>query len=114
MRAQAQALRRLGAKAVLIKGGHAKGATATDLLLDQRGRDCGSKPRACRPGTTTARAARSPRPSAAELAKGASLREAVTTAKAYVTGAIAAADELHIGKGRGPVHHFHAWWPRKA
>jgi hydroxymethylpyrimidine/phosphomethylpyrimidine kinase len=51
---------------------------------------------------------------AAELAKGATLREAVSTAKAYVTAAIAAADELHIGKGRGPVHHFHAVWPRKA
>ena len=48
----------------------------------------------------------------AELAKGASLREAATKAKAYVTAAIAAADELHIGKGRGPVHHFHAFWPK--
>jgi len=27
-----------------------------------------------------------------------------------VTAAIAAADELAIGKGRGPTHHFHAWW----
>ena len=50
---------------------------------------------------------------AAELAKGASLREAVVAAKAYVTAAIAAADELEIGKGRGPVQHFHALWPRK-
>ena len=50
---------------------------------------------------------------AAELAKGASLREAVAAAKAYVTAAIAAADELEIGKGRGPVHHFHAWWAPK-
>jgi hydroxymethylpyrimidine/phosphomethylpyrimidine kinase len=51
---------------------------------------------------------------AAELAKGATLREAATSAKAYVSAAIARADELHIGKGRGPVHHFHAFWPRKA
>jgi hydroxymethylpyrimidine/phosphomethylpyrimidine kinase len=50
---------------------------------------------------------------AAELAKGASLREAVVAAKAYVTAAISTADDLHIGKGRGPVHHFHALWPRK-
>ena len=49
---------------------------------------------------------------AAELAKGASLREAVAAAKAYVTAAIAAADELDVGsgQGRGPVHHFHDWW----
>ena len=40
--------------------------------------------------------------------------DALAKAKAYVTAAIAAADELKIGKGRGPVHHFHAWWPRKA
>jgi hydroxymethylpyrimidine/phosphomethylpyrimidine kinase len=50
---------------------------------------------------------------AAELAKGATLREALAKAKAYVTAAIAAADELKIGKGRGPVHHFHKWWPRQ-
>ena len=47
---------------------------------------------------------------AAELAKGASLPEAVASAKAYVTAAIFAADGLDIGKGRGPVHHFHDWW----
>ena len=47
---------------------------------------------------------------AAGLAKGHTLAEAVADAKAYVTAAIAAADELEIGRGRGPVHHFHAWW----
>jgi hydroxymethylpyrimidine/phosphomethylpyrimidine kinase len=51
---------------------------------------------------------------AAELAKGASLREAVVAAKAYVTAAIEVADQLRIGEGRGPVHHFHALWPRPA
>ena len=113
MRAQAQELKRLGAKAVLIKGGHAKGPTATDLLLDQEGEMRLEAPRVKTrhdhgTGCTLSSAI------AAELAKGASLREAVTKAKAYVTAAIAAADELHIGKGRGPVHHFHAFWPRKA
>jgi hydroxymethylpyrimidine/phosphomethylpyrimidine kinase len=34
----------------------------------------------------------------------------VADAKVYVTAAIAAADELDIGRGHGPVHHFHAWW----
>ncbi len=47
---------------------------------------------------------------AAGLAKGLRLAEAVADAKAYVTAAIAAADELDIGRGHGPVHHFHAWW----
>lgn len=113
MRAQAHELKRLGAKAVLIKGGHAKGPMAVDLLLDQEGEMRLEAPRVQTKhdhgtGCTLSSAI------AAELAKGASLREAVRTAKAYVTAAIVAADELHIGKGRGPVHHFHAVWPRKA
>jgi hydroxymethylpyrimidine/phosphomethylpyrimidine kinase len=112
MRAQAQDLKRLGAQAVLIKGGHAKGPTAVDLLLDQAGEMRLEAPRVPTKhdhgtGCTLSSAI------AAELAKGATLREAVAKAKAYVTAAIASADELHIGKGRGPVHHFHAFWPRK-
>ena len=51
---------------------------------------------------------------AAELAKGATLAQAVESAKAYVTAAILAPTTLEIGKGRGPVHHFHAWWNEEA
>ena len=47
---------------------------------------------------------------AAGLAKGLSLESAVKDAKAYVSAAIAAADRLGVGSGRGPLHHFHAWW----
>jgi hydroxymethylpyrimidine/phosphomethylpyrimidine kinase len=86
---------------------------AVDLLLDQEGELRLEAPRVQTKhdhgtGCTLSSAI------AAELAKGATLRQAVASAKAYVSAAIAAADELHIGKGRGPVHHFHAWWPRKA
>jgi hydroxymethylpyrimidine/phosphomethylpyrimidine kinase len=38
------------------------------------------------------------------------LTEAVSAAKDYVTGAIAAADRLSVGTGNGPVHHFYRWW----
>jgi len=27
-----------------------------------------------------------------------------------VTAAIAAADRLSVGRGPGPLHHFHRWW----
>lgn len=47
---------------------------------------------------------------AARLAHGASLRDSVEVGKRYVTAALRAADSLRIGKGNGPVHHFHAWW----
>ncbi|MPT23083.1 MAG: bifunctional hydroxymethylpyrimidine kinase/phosphomethylpyrimidine kinase, partial [Starkeya sp.] len=47
---------------------------------------------------------------AAGLAKGLGLREAVAAAKDYLTKALARSEELAIGQGHGPVHHFHAWW----
>ena len=50
---------------------------------------------------------------AAGLAKGEDLELAVTRAQSYVHEAIRAADELHIGHGHGPVHHFHAFWSRQ-
>ena len=102
-----EALKRLGAKAVLIKGGHADGAEAVDILLDAEGELRLAAPRVATKNTHGTGCTLSSA-IAAELAKGASLREAVVAAKAYVTAAIAAADELEIGKGRGPVHHFHA------
>ena len=29
---------------------------------------------------------------------------------ALAAAAIGAADRLNVGKGHGPVHHFHPWW----
>jgi hydroxymethylpyrimidine/phosphomethylpyrimidine kinase len=112
MAEQAQKIKALGAQAILIKGGHAKGAKAVDLLIDGEGEMRLEAPRVATnnthgTGCTLSSAI------AAELAKGATLREAVAKAKVYITAAIGAADELRIGKGRGPVHHFHALWPRK-
>jgi hydroxymethylpyrimidine/phosphomethylpyrimidine kinase len=109
MRAQAQILLGIGAKAVLIKGGHAQGADATDLLVTPSAvaRFTAEKidtKNTHGTGCTLSAAI------AAGLAKGLRLAEAVSEAKAFVTAAIAAADELRIGHGRGPVHHFHAWW----
>ena len=108
---QAAALRALGAKAVLIKGGHAESAEAVDLLLDEAGELRLAAPRVAT-GNTHGTGCTLSSAITAELAKGVSLRQAVTRAKAYVTAAIAAADQLHIGEGRGPVHHFHARWPK--
>src|SRR4029078_2091209 len=93
--------------------GHATGPLAIDILADAEGtmRLQGAPTHTLNtPGTGCTLAAAT----AAELAKGVTLREALAKAKAYVTAAIAAADELKSGKGRGPVPHFHAWWPRKA
>jgi hydroxymethylpyrimidine/phosphomethylpyrimidine kinase len=114
MAMQAWQLKDAGAKAVLIKGGHGEGSTSIDILFAGVEPERLEAPRVATrnthgTGCTLSSAI------AAELAKGASLPDAVATAKDYVTAAIRNADMLDIGsgKGRGPVHHFHAWWKRK-
>ena len=47
---------------------------------------------------------------AAFLAKGYGLDVAVTAAKYYLDAAIRAGAEYRIGRGHGPVHHFHEFW----
>jgi hydroxymethylpyrimidine/phosphomethylpyrimidine kinase len=109
MEAQARRLLALGPQAVLIKGGHAGGDESNDFLLTAAGERWLKAPRLPTnnthgTGCTLSSAI------AAGLAQGRDLEAAVAAAKAYLTGALAAADRLHIGKGRGPVHHFHHWW----
>ena len=41
-----------------------------------------------------------------------SVPEAVTDAKRWLTEAIRRSGELSVGRGHGPVHHFHNVWPR--
>mgnify|MGYP006275210739 FL=1 len=98
-----------GAKAVLMKGGHGQSQICTDLLITPEGFEAFSSPRIPTrnthgTGCTLSSAI------AAGLAKGLSLRDAVQAAKLYLTGALQAADQLQIGQGHGPVHHFHALW----
>ncbi len=107
--AQATALQAMGAKAVLIKGGHGTSETCTDLLLDAQGTTALSAPRIATRNTHGTGCTYSAA-IAANLAKGLSLVEAVTQAHRYLHAAIRAADQLDIGAGHGPVHHFHAMW----
>ena len=44
------------------------------------------------------------------LARGFNLNEAVLQAKRYTAAAIEQGAAYEIGKGNGPVHHFHAFW----
>ena len=108
---QGRALLDLGPAAVLIKGGHSGGAESADVLV-QAGREPAWF-RAPRVATRNTHGTGCTLSSAiaAGLAKGAGLDEAVGDAKRYIAAAIAAADRLEIGRGHGPVHHFHAVWP---
>jgi hydroxymethylpyrimidine/phosphomethylpyrimidine kinase len=109
VRGQAERLLRLGPRAVLIKGGHSGGPESVDFFVDGTAELRMPAPRIATANThgtgcTLAAAI------AAGLAKRLALPEAVAEAKTYVTLAIAAADRLLVGTGRGPVHHFHHWW----
>jgi hydroxymethylpyrimidine/phosphomethylpyrimidine kinase len=109
MRAQAEKLLALGARAVLIKGGHGHSAESVDFLVEptavvRLAADRIATENTHGTGCTLSSAV------AAGLARGLSLDRAVREAKAYVTAAIAASDKLTIGHGHGPTHHFHKWW----
>ena len=111
MHGQARRLARLGATRVLIKGGHMAGARSRDLLVDsgdgsERWFDA---PRIATvnthgTGCTLSSAIATLRPQRPDWAT------TVEDAKAYLTGALRAADELNVGHGHGPVHHFYRWW----
>jgi hydroxymethylpyrimidine/phosphomethylpyrimidine kinase len=105
-------LLKLGARAVVLKGGHAGGETSDDLLWD--GREL-LRFRAHRTVTENTHGTGCTFSSAitAFLARGSTLADAVGNAKSYVTAAIEAARDWHIGAGHGPVHHFHAVWPEQ-
>jgi hydroxymethylpyrimidine/phosphomethylpyrimidine kinase len=106
---QGRRLMAMGAKAVLIKGGHGQGTESIDYLF--RGDDviALTAPRLSTKNTHGSGCSLSSA-IAANLAKGETLEAAVRSAKAWITEAIAAADRLDVGKGHGPLHHFHRFY----
>ena len=113
LRNQAQRLRDLGARRVLVKGGHLSGdaGDAVDVYADADGVEilCGRRVATQNThgtGCTLSSAIASLRP------RRATWLEAVRDAKDYLTGAIAHAEALGVGHGRGPVHHFYRVWTR--
>ena len=109
MEAQARALiERFQANAVLIKGGHGEGAESVDLLVEQSAVTRLTARRVASENTHGTGCTLSSA-LAAGLARGLDLAAATRAAKAYVTAAIAAADQLAVGHGHGPLHHFHEY-----
>ncbi|MFC3908660.1 bifunctional hydroxymethylpyrimidine kinase/phosphomethylpyrimidine kinase [Legionella dresdenensis] len=103
-------LQAMGAKNVLIKGGHLNEGNARDLLLNQEGElQWFTGPRIQSKNThgtgCTLSAA-----IAANLARGLELADACADAKQYLSLAIESASQQSVGKGHGPVHHFFQWW----
>lgn len=101
--AAAEAIVSLGARAVLVKGGHAEGPEAVDVLLDRDGVQRFASPRVAT-GDTHGSGCMLSAAIAAGLARGDALRDAVARAKRFVSEGVAGA--LRLGSGAGPVN---AW-----
>lgn len=108
MQEAARAIYRMGAGAVLVKGGHYIG-DARDILFDGTGFHTYVEKRIDTKNTHGTGCTLSSA-IASYLALGEPLPEAVGKAKAYVTGAIEHA--LPLGKGCGPTNHFFRLWEK--
>lgn len=109
MKVAARQMLDLGAKKVVVKGGHLGDKSATDILYDgveyQALQDEWIETKNTHgTGCTFSSAI------AANLALGKEFFEAVRQAKSYITGAIR--HSLAIGKGYGPTHHFYDLYSR--
>ena len=109
----AQQMLNMGARAVLLKGGHRPGGTVTDLLLQP-----GTPPqwlRAPRIATTNTHGTGCTLSSAiaARLALGDGLLQAVQQARDFVRGALAAGASVRTGAGSGPLNHGFAPQPMR-
>jgi len=109
MEVQAREILSLGARHVLIKGGHGSGEESVDLLVGQ-GDTVRLAAKRIDTKNTHGTGCTLSSAIAAELAKGRDLVTACRNAKAYLTATIAAADQLNVGHGHGPLHHFYSSW----
>jgi len=105
MREAARRTHALGPRRVVIKGGHVEGPNAVDLYYDGRDfqelKEARIKTRSTHGTGCTFSAA-----IAAYLAHGLTPLDAVARAKEFLTAALRSAPD--IGKGVGPLDHFHA------
>ena len=103
MKEAAKAIKALGPRYVLVKGGHLSGPKILDVLYDGKRFEVWDTPKIPTEhthgsGCTISAAI------AAGLAKGHEVKEAVDTAQRYIHAAIRTA--VKIGKGKGPVNHL--------
>lgn len=109
MKIQGRNLLKIGAKAVLLKGGHLKSKESPDWLFikseeirfsakriktkNYHGTGC---------SLSAALTALIPRYN--------NWTKTVLEAKKWIQGAIENSKKLNIGKGKGPINHFYKWW----
>lgn len=105
----AEKLLDLGCGALLLKGGHEDTPTADDLFLSDGISETLSAPRIHSKNTHGTGCTLSAG-IASYMAQGISTLEACKKAKLYLYNAMLHSKDDSVGKGHGPVHHFHHLW----
>ena len=100
-----------GSRAVLLKGGHRKGAVCVDLLyLRDEDRCVRLEAEYVETDNNHGTGCTLSSAIAANLACGLDMEDAVGKGKEYITRAIQAGADHRLGHGHGPVHHFVGIW----
>jgi len=111
MELAAHQLLAMGARAVLVKGGHLAGDTVSDLLLAPDRKAHWMRAPRIRSANTHGTGCTLSSAIAAHLALGLELVDAVQAARCYVRSAIEAGARVRTGAGSGPLNHGFAPLP---
>ena len=95
----------MGCKAVLIKGGHLKGKKIDKLFMSD-GKVCSFVHESIATRNTHGTGCTLSSAIAAFMARGLGMPDAVAQAKSYLSQALEAGKNVHIGEGHGPVNHL--------
>ena len=113
MAAAAQELLTMGAKAVLLKGGHLPGDQVSDLLMTADGQVHWMRAPRIQTANTHGTGCTLSSAIAAYLALGLLLPAAVEAARQFVRAALQAGATVQTGVGSGPLNHGHAPQPMR-
>jgi hydroxymethylpyrimidine/phosphomethylpyrimidine kinase len=102
-----------GARTVLLKGGHLAGDVVCDLLMEQGGQPHWMRAPRISTANTHGTGCTLSSAIAAHLALGASLVEAVDSARLFVRAALEAGVSVKTGSGSGPLNHGFAPQPMR-
>lgn len=105
MDAAGRSILALGCKAVLIKGGHLEGRKVDKLYLPN-GEVCSFVHESIATRNTHGTGCTLSSAIASFMARGLEMPDAVAQAKTYLSQALEAGKDVHIGEGHGPVNHL--------
>lgn len=107
---QGEKLMALGCKAIVMKGGHLDASICTDVLIQQDQAPVFFEHPRVNTNNTHGTGCTYSAAMAAFMGRGFSITDAVLQAHDYLYQAIVHADQLQVGSGHGPTHHFHHIW----